>query len=288
MVGDSCALRGTSAFVGDTGRDLRAGTRAGNKGSMIMIGSSTPLAEQPDWHPVHRANAILRAALLSSAHDSEPSEDLPSVESLSRAIEGVMGGPVSVTYPTTLAARLDALAVEDVFPAFEGLTNDAPRHGGASENLLGPTNASLEGEAWDEDDDGFGEIGELTVGAPLDPEMRDLPSQVHVQSLLRAFRRRQRHASLLVAGSIATAVLLTVGGLVLVASMAAPRPANSDNRPPTRSTSVAWQRPANSISDPGLQLAAVSANRDAKGESLLVPAPTGAGPILSGDRKSVV
>ncbi len=242
-----------------------------------MIGSSTPLAEQPDWHPVHRANAMLRAALLSSTHPSEPAEDLPSVESLSRAIESVMEGPVSITYPTSLAARLDALAVEDEFPAFEVLMSGAP----ASEPLLAPADAPLGEEAWDEDDDGFSETGELTVGVPLDPEMRILPSQVHVQSLLREFRRRQRRASLLVAGSIAMAVLLTVGGLVIVASMAAPRPANSDS-PPTRSTSVAWQRPANSILDPGLQRAAVSANRAAKGEPLLDPAPAGAEPLLSG------
>jgi len=256
---------------------------------MIMIGSSTPLAEQPDWHPVHRANAMLRAALLSSTHPSEPAEDLPSVESLSRAIDSVMEGPVSITYPTSLAARLDALAVEDEFPAFEGLMSDAPRRGGASETLLAQADAPLgeaSPEAWDEADDGFGEIGELMVGVPLDPEMRILPSQVHVQSLLREFRRRQRRASLLVAGSIATAVLLTVGGLVLVASMTAPRPANSDNRPPTRSTSVAWQRPAHSTSDPGLQRAAASANRAAKGEPLLVPAPAGSSPLLSGTAPS--
>lgn len=247
-----------------------------------MIGSSTPLAEQPEWHPVHRANAMLRAALLSSTHRSEPAEDLPSVESLSRAIDSVMQGPVSITYPTPLAARLDALAVEDEFPAFvEGLMSGAPRRGGASETLLAPADAPLDEaspEAWDEADDGFGETGELMVGVPLDPEMRILPSQVHVQSLLREFQRRQRRASLLVAGSIATAVLLTVGGLVLAASMTAPRPANSDNRPPTRSTSVAWQRPANSTLDLGLQRAAISANRAAKGEPLLVPAPAGAAP----------
>ena len=249
-----------------------------------MIGSSTPLAEQPDWHPVHRANAMLRAALLSSTHPSEPAEDLPSVESLSRAIESVMEGPVRITYPTSLAARLDALAVEDEFPAFEDLMSGAPRRGGASETLLPQADAPLgeaSPEAWDEADDGFGETGELMVGVPLDPEIRILPSQVHVQSLLREFRRRQRHASLLVAGSIATAVLLTVGGLVLVASMTAPRPADSNNRPPTRSTSVAWQRPANSPLDPGLQRAAVSANRAAKGEPLLVPAPAGSSPLLS-------
>ena len=36
-----------------------------------MTGSSTPLTEQPDWHPVHRANALLRAALLNSTFSPE-------------------------------------------------------------------------------------------------------------------------------------------------------------------------------------------------------------------------
>ncbi|MBC8012725.1 MAG: hypothetical protein H7X74_01355 [Methyloceanibacter sp.] len=197
-----------------------------------------------------------------------------------------MEGPVSITYPTSLAARLDALAVEDAFPAFEVLMSGAPRRDQA---LLAQANASL-GEAspegWAEgDDDGLGEAGELTVGAPLDPETRVLP-QAHVQTVLREFRRRQHHASLLVAGSIATAVLLTVGGLVLVASLAAPLPADGDNRPLQRSTSVAWQRPANSNADAGLRLAVVSANRAAKGEPLLVPALGGAKPPLSGEAPS--
>ena len=55
------------------------------------------------------------------------------------------------------------------------------------------------------------------------------------------FRRRQCHASLLVAGSIATAAVLTVGGLVLVVSLAAPRPADGDPTPAAHSTSIAWQ-----------------------------------------------
>ena len=36
-----------------------------------MTGSSTPLTDQPDWHPVHRANAMLRAALLNSTFSPE-------------------------------------------------------------------------------------------------------------------------------------------------------------------------------------------------------------------------
>jgi hypothetical protein len=36
-----------------------------------MTGSSTPLTDQPDWHPVHRANAMLRVALLNSTFSPE-------------------------------------------------------------------------------------------------------------------------------------------------------------------------------------------------------------------------
>ena len=86
-----------------------------------MSGQPTPLAEMPDWHPVHRANALLHAAMLSSAY-AESSPDRHSVDSLSHAIASVMRGPVSITYPVPLTARLDALAAED--PAFDGLMAD--------------------------------------------------------------------------------------------------------------------------------------------------------------------
>ena len=79
-----------------------------------MFGSSTPVAV----HPVHRANAVLRAALLSSTSASDPSEDRPEVESLSRAIQTVMQGPVSISFPKPLAERLEALEVDDAFPSF--------------------------------------------------------------------------------------------------------------------------------------------------------------------------
>src|SRR5262245_11672997 len=95
---------------------------------MTMIGSTTPVAEQANWHPVHRANAMLRAALLSSAHHAQPAADAPSVATLSRAIESVLRGPVSITFPEPLAARLDALEIkEDAFPAFETLVEEQRR-----------------------------------------------------------------------------------------------------------------------------------------------------------------
>ena len=249
-----------------------------------MSGRTTPLAEQPDWHPVHRANAMLHAALLST-HHAEPFEDRNSVLSLSRAIASVMEGPVSITYPTPLAARLDALAaVEDSYPAFEVLMGD-PNSPLADIDEFGEEPAAeadlpLEEDpeaAWDDgvedtnlDDEVF------TAGIPLDPEKWIAAPQVHVQTLMSEFRRRQRQASLLVAGSIATAAVLTVGGLVLVASLTAPRPADGDQPPAAHSTSIAWQKPAVSIPQP-LEIA-IATNRAAKSEPLLVPGLAAAPP----------
>lgn len=239
-----------------------------------MIGSTTPVAEQANWHPVHRANAMLRAALLSSTCSPEPSADAHDAESLSRAIESVLRGPVRITFPQSLAERLDALAIkEDAFPAFEALVEK--RRGPALPASV-DVSQGAELETWGDGDDNLGKAGTLTVGAPLDSELRALPPQIHVQSLLHEFHRRQRRASLLVAGSIATAVLLTVGGIWLIANLTPPHPVGSDNRPLLRSTSVAWQRPVVANATAGLPLASVSTNRAAKGEPLLVPAPTGA------------
>ena len=230
------------------------------------IGSTTPVAEQPDWHPVHRANAMLRAALLSSAHPAESPGNPPSVESLSHAVDSVLQGPVSISFPEPLASRLDALGLEDAFPAFETLMEEVRQEPAAA----------------DEEDD-FAELDALTAGAPLDPERRIGVPQLHVQTLLDEFRRRQRHASMLVAGSIATAVLLTVGGMWLVAHFAAPTPGSSDNGPLLRSTSVAWQKPAHSIAEG----AAVLADRTAKGAPLLVRA-LGASPVVARPRAQTI
>ena len=241
-----------------------------------MSGQPTPLAETPDWHPVHRANALLQAAMLSSAY-AEPSPDRHNVESLSHAIASVMRGPVSITYPVPLAARLDALAAEQYeYPSFDDLLadeDDLEEEPPAERGLLAE-------DLRIDEDSGLDDGAALTAGDPLDPDKRLVAPQVHVQSLLYEFHRRQRHASLLVAGSIATAVVLTLGGLVLIASWAAPRPA--DQRPSAHSTSVVWQRPAVGNRPAPIEIAT---DRAAKGEPLLAPtivaAPDAAAPATT-------
>lgn len=214
-----------------------------------MIGSTTPVAE-PDSHPVHRANAMLRAALLSSAHHAELFGDPPKVEALSVAVDSVMHSPVGVSFPEPLASRLDALALDDAFPKFQSLTGDLQEAE----------------EAADEAEEDFSDIP-LIAGLPLDPAWHSSVPQDQIQTLLQEFHRRQRQASLLVAGSIATAMLLTAGGLWLAVSLALPHAVGSNGHPLPHSTSVAWQPPA------GLH-ATVLANRDAKAAPLPLPVLT--------------
>jgi hypothetical protein len=213
-----------------------------------MIGSTTPAAEQANWHPVHRANAMLRAALLSSTRTAEPPVESEATEGLSEAVASVMREQAEITFPQPLAERLDALGLEeDAFPVFERLMASVAQREEAPP--ASPEEDTLEPE-------------ELAAGEPLDPELVGPPPQIHMQSLLDEFQRRQRNVGLLVAGSIATAVVLTLGGLVLIANLAAPVTVTGENGT-ARSTSIVWQPPA-----AALQLAAVATNRAAKTEPL--------------------
>jgi len=217
-----------------------------------MIGS-TPMAGEANWHPVHHANAMLRAALLSSARAPEPPADGYDAGSLSRALESVFQGAVSVTFPQPLAERLEALAHEeaDAFPAFAASIRNLQRD--------------------EQEATGMDMEPAFETDADIRLEMsRHAPSQLHVQSLLEEFRWRQRQASMLVAGSIVTAALLTLGGLLLIASLSAPAalPQGAGDSG-SRSTSIVWQPPA---FDTGVapQLASISPNRVAKAEPLSV------------------
>jgi hypothetical protein len=218
-----------------------------------MIGSTTPVAERPDWHPVHRANALLRSALLNAAAPfSNPAEELDRTNFATALITGMIESPVKITCPQSLVARLNALAVsEDAFDAFDPPARGTPQ--GLGELRLTEADGLLH-----------------DAGTALDPVVPAVAP--HVQALVREFYRRQRQANLLVAGSLVAAFLLTFGGVVLVANFAQPRPADGDNRPPSRSTSIAWQRPDGYGAPARLELAAMTANRAAKGEPMLIPA----------------
>jgi len=245
-----------------------------------MIGSTTPLAAKPDWHPVHRANALLRSALLYSAAPSpDPSEQFgrSSHAAPSSAISGLR-----VNYPRSLVARLNALDLNEAafrlpMSAAPERNLDSPLPGlQASDDHIAREAALLDDfaeAAWDDDDDrlDLDDTDDFAADSGLYPFAPDIAPQVHVQALVQEFHRRQRHVSLLVAGSLAAAFVLTLAGLVVTARLATPEPAGSDNRPPTRSSSVAWQKPDRDAASAGIQFATVTANRAAKSEPLLVP-----------------
>ena len=221
-----------------------------------MFGSTTPLAERPDLHPVHRANALLRSALLNEAASYAKPEFTQTFD----AIAGPEDGPIGIACPQSLVARLNALDIGlqagirvPLSFAAQPVLDNVSDLALPAKNESGPTEEET-GAVVDEETDGEDDVNE-----PI-----DLATQAHMLALVREFQRRQRHANLLVAGSLAAALLLTLGGFMLIAHLAGPDRAKSDRPVPTHSTSIAWQRPERE--------AMTAPNRVAKSEPLLIPA----------------
>jgi hypothetical protein len=237
-----------------------------------MTSYTPPAAQDFHWHPVYRANALLREALQSTTQSLESLETHYSVEQLSNAIENVLQGPVQITYPRPLAVRLDNLQVEEKripgLAAFMRPIQHAPcvlaadARDSGDDSLTESEPDDFSGEGWDDAELALDASPPLRADFPLDPALR--PREVHMHTLMGEFQRRQRSASLLVAVSVATAVVLAVGGFVLAASLASPAGAGPLEVP--HSTSIAWSKPA-SATPPE-----TSANRAAKGEPLALPA----------------
>jgi hypothetical protein len=228
--------------------------------------------------------------LQNTTQSFESLEARYSVESLSNAIESVLQGPVQITYPTPLAARLDGLPFEEnKIPGLAALMRPlqqapgAPRAYCRNDGNDGMTPVEHDNghfapppDVWDdaELDLSLDGAAPLRADAPLNPELR--PRQVHVHALKGDFQRRQRSASLLVAASIAAAILATIGGFVLAASLASP--ADAEQLDASRSTSVAWTKPVLAAAGAGFDLDGIEANRAAKGEPRPLPAALGAAP----------
>jgi hypothetical protein len=246
-----------------------------------MTSYTPPVSKDFHWHPVYRANALLREALQSTTQSLESLETHYSVEQLSNAIENVLQGPVQISYPRPLAVRLDNLHVEEKrMPGLDAFLRPIQHAPGApvarardrGDDALAETERDdFSGEGWDDAELALDETPPLRADCPLDPALR--PREVHMHALMGEFQRRQRSASLLVAVSVATAVVLAVGGFVLAASLASPAGAGPLETP--RSTSIAWSKPA-SATPPE-----TSANRATKGEPLVLPAQSGATPSPS-------
>jgi hypothetical protein len=258
-----------------------------------MIGSTTPALlrpeeqsdwqseEQSDWHPVHRANALLREALQSTTESVETLQARYGIESLSNAIESAMEG-VQITYPTPLATRFDNLDAEErtisCLEALVGPVREAPadfKVDAASSALDRQDNglAALPPEIVRDADphQDFNDSELLESELALEPEVPLSARQLQMRSLMGEFRQRQRYVSLLVAASIAMAVLLTLGGVALTVSLTGSPHAATGQLTSPRSTSAVWQEPAQGIAGNGLSTAIASADRTAKGEPLAEP-----------------
>jgi hypothetical protein len=209
-----------------------------------MITSTIPMAERLDWHPVHRAAAVLRQGLLSSAATSpDPAEIWDASRfCVSPAATDLSHGPVNITYPTSLAPLLGLPSITtDDDAACQPPVTQADDLGAA----VAPVGDALEGDG-----------------------VFDRTTQLQLQGLVQAFYRRQRQASLLVACSVATAVALTFGGLVLLFSVTDRAPAKHEDAP-RDVTSIAHAERRAAVTPPPFQHISVRTNQPAKAPLLI-------------------
>ena len=187
-----------------------------------MFSPTLPLAGQPDWHPVHRANALLRQALLTSTAPrlDAPSPAFPSPDPaelwgdrlyrLDPAPIELVNGPMSMGTP--------GLAHPGFLP--DGEVSAARQPPVTYSNDVGVPDAPSE-------------------GASAEDEMLDQTAQLQLQGLAEAFYRRQRQASLIVAASVAAAFVLTFCSLILLFSLSSPAPVEHEDAAPEDGTAVA-------------------------------------------------
>ena len=166
-----------------------------------MIGSTTPCAAEAGFRPLRIPLAHFDAA---PARPGEAEQRAyPQIESHPRREAFAM------TLPRSLAARLRAFAPDD---KELGLFLDDLALAGRAET----------GSGYDMSDS-----ARFEAGLPLEPQVASPASQAHMQALVHDFRRRQRQASMIVAGCVATSFVLAVVGIAALASFVKPAPADA-------------------------------------------------------------
>jgi hypothetical protein len=185
-----------------------------------MIGSATPCTAEPGLQS-------LRQPHTRSQFDTVSPGSIPGVrwDAIHRTafpqIESQFPQRVAMTLPRSPAARLRTLAPDD-----EEL-------GVFLEDLALAVRAKISSSYDLSDSEAF------AAGLPLEPKAAP---QAHMQTLVHDFHRRQRQASLLVAGCVAASFVLTVIGIAALARFAKPSPADAE--PITKAaSSVDWRQP---------------------------------------------
>jgi hypothetical protein len=187
-----------------------------------MIGSATPCTAEPGLRSLSQPHA--RSQFEKVSPGSGPRVRWDAIHrSAFPQIESQFPKRIATTLPRSLAVRLRTLAPDD-----EEL-------GVFLEDLALAVRAET-GSGYDlSDSEAF------ASGLPLEPKA--VP-QAHMQALVQDFRRRQRQASMLVAGCVAASFVLTVIGIAALASFAKPAGAPADAEPIAKAaSSVDWRQP---------------------------------------------
>src|SRR6476661_3425923 len=185
-----------------------------------MIGSAAPCRAEPGLQPLRQLlpraylEADRPAAIPGVRWDAIHRSTFPYIETPQYTRRIARG----MALPRSLAARLRTLVPDD-----EEL-------GTFLEDLALAVRAETASGYDLSDSEAF------EAGLPLEPKPAP---QAHMQALVHDFRRRQRQASILVAGCVATSIVLTVVGIAALASFAKPSPADADPLVKS-SSSVVW------------------------------------------------
>ena len=170
-----------------------------------MIGSTTPCAAEAGFRPLR----------IPPAHYAEPARPAAGPgEAEQRAYPQIESHPrreaFAMTLPRSLAARLRAFAPDD-------------KELGLFLDDLALAVRTETGSGYDMSDS-----ARFEAGLPLEPQVASPASQAHMQALVHDFRRRQRQASMIVAGCVATSFVLAVVGIAALASFVKPAPADAE------------------------------------------------------------
>jgi hypothetical protein len=208
-----------------------------------MLSSTRPVAESPSRHPVHRANAMLRHALLSSASATPDPAEIwgRRMFRLEPASVDLTHGPLGITSPNSPVALQDLVLDDAPAPECQSTVTNTP-DGSAPQSL----EDASEGE-----------------------DMLDDAVQQQLQTMVHAFHERQRQASLVVACSVITALVLTLGGLILLFSMTETAADHRENATSKGGSSVARRA---AISHAVHKPIRVQVNNAAKSAPLLIHA----------------
>ena len=189
-----------------------------------MIAATTPCKGEPGSRPSCPPQPGSRPKLASLASipgvywNTVPRRPLPHIEHG----QGASGHKAPPARPF-LAERLQALPPDHQLRSFL----DDIEAAGDAQSAVGPE---------------FGDCEAFAAGLPLEPGANGSVPQAHVRALVHDFRRRQRWASIVVAGCIAASFVLTFAGIATLAGFTKPE-ATGALTAPDKSTPTDWEGP---------------------------------------------